>query len=98
TSTLYLRRSPNGHCSTLPMPPTPCHSNDAPPIEPYCGGAAGDDGTRDDVGHLPLGGPRRQLSDSTALFLPRTAVGHAVFGCSFVSISTVLMRSTGSTE
>src|SRR5262245_13915691 len=45
----------NGHCSTLPMLATLSTIDDLAPIEPDCFGAASDDGTGDDAGHLPLG-------------------------------------------
>ena len=51
-------------------------------------------GRLNDVGHLPLGGSRRQLPDRPALFSPRPSRGPCCFGCFFVSMSTVLMRST----
>src|SRR5205823_7264473 len=72
--------SPHGYFSTFAMPPIRCASDNSPSMQPYCCGSDGHDGTRDDVGHLPLGGPRRQLSDRAALFLPGTPVGHAVLG------------------
>ena len=39
-------------------------------------------------------GHRGQLSDRAALFLPRCSRGPCCFGCSFVSMCTVLRRST----
>src|SRR5262249_35988406 len=38
------------------------------PVESDCFGSAGNDGTGDDVGYLPLGRHRRQLSHRPALF------------------------------
>ena len=55
---------------------------------------AGHDGTCHDVGPLPLGRPRGQLSDRAALFLHGASRGPRCFGCSFVSMCTVLRRST----
>src|SRR3989442_1271729 len=72
--------SPHGHFSTFAMSPTRCVQNNAASIQPYCCGAAGHDGTRNNVGHLPLGGSRRQLPDCPALFRSGTPVGHAVVG------------------
>src|SRR5437660_1181769 len=48
------------------MPATLSAIDDLAPVEPDCWGAAGDDGTRDDAGPLPLGGHRRELSDRPA--------------------------------
>src|SRR5437899_2332856 len=72
--------SPHGHFSTFAMSPTRCVQNNAASMQPYCCGAAGHDGTRNNVGHLPLGGSRRQLPDCPALFRSGTPVGHAVLG------------------
>src|SRR5438270_626402 len=70
----------HGPCRTLPMPATLSAIDDLAPVEPDCWGAAGDDGTRDDAGPLPLGGHRRELSDRPALFLHGHAMGHPVVG------------------
>src|SRR5919198_3572392 len=70
--------SPDGHCSTFAMSPARCAQNNTASMQPYCGSTAGHDRTRNDVGHLPLGGSRRQLPDRAALFLPGPPVGHAV--------------------
>src|SRR5882672_4106368 len=70
----------HGHLSTFAMSPSRCVQNNAASIQPYCGGAAGHDGTRHHVGPLPLGGSRRQLPDRPALFLSGAHVGHAVLG------------------
>src|SRR5712692_8001315 len=68
------------YCSTFPMPPTPCDIDHRPPIQPDCIGHAGDDGTGDDAGYLPLDRHRRQLPHCPALFRYRDPVGHPVLG------------------
>src|SRR2546426_12095784 len=72
--------SPQGHCSPFAMLPIRCAPNNSPAMQPYCCGSAGPDGTRDDVGPLPLGGSRRHFSDRAALCLPTTPQSHAAFG------------------
>src|SRR5438128_378537 len=77
-STLPLRKSPHGHWSTLPRPPTPCASDNSTPVQPACFRHAGDDGTRHHGGPCPVGRHRGQGADRATLFLHRAPVGHPV--------------------
>ena len=62
------------------MPPTPCHGNDSPTIEPDHIRPAGHHRTHHHAGFVPLDRPRGQLSHRAALFLYGDPVGHAVLG------------------
>ena len=73
----HLQEAPDGHVA-LCVSPARCVHNNTASIQLYCCGSAGHDRTCNDVGHLPLGGSRRQLPDRPALFLPGPPVGHAV--------------------
>ena len=90
----HLQEAPDGHCSTFVMSPACCVHNNTASIQLYCCGSAGHDRTCNDVGHLPLGGSRRQLPDRPALFLPgllQAMLCWMFFRCQH---ATVLMRST----
>src|SRR6266446_6506271 len=80
TTTHNLREAPHGHFSTFPMPPTPCDGDNPAPIPPDCWGPAGHDRACHDVGPVPVGWSRGQLSDRATLFLHGDTVGHAVLG------------------
>src|SRR6266581_4240051 len=80
TTTHNLREALYGHCSTFPMPPTPCDGDDSPPMQSDGVSHAGHDGADHDVGPVPMGRQRGQLSDHATFFLHRAPVGHAVLG------------------
>src|SRR5467141_3333043 len=80
TTTLNLQEALDGHFSTFAMPPTHDNEDHGAAIQLHCPGDVGDDGVCDDVGSVPLGRRRRQLSNHPTLFCDGDPVGHAVLG------------------
>src|SRR5436853_299596 len=68
------------HESSMCMPPTHRHEDHVASIQPHCSGDGGHDGACHDVGPVPVGWPRGQLSDGATLFRDGHPVGRAVLG------------------
>src|SRR5712691_11530971 len=69
-----------GHFSMFAMPPTHRTEDNPAPMPPHRSGDGGHDGACDDVGPVPVGWPRGQLSDRATLFRDGDTVGHALLG------------------
>ena len=69
----------------------PHRAEDNPTLmPPYCSGDVGHDGACDDVGPVPVGWPRGQLSDCPTFFRDSDTMGHALWGV--LSTSGVSVR------
>src|SRR5262245_42243930 len=66
--------------SIVAMFPSARIRHHAQPVEPYHRGDGGHDGARHDVGPVPVGWQRGQLSHYPTLFRDGAAVGHVVLG------------------
>ena len=71
------------------MPPPPCHNDDPPPMASEHPGLAGDTGTPDHAGPLPVGWERRQLSPRPALVAPPSCRGRCCCGRAFGTLGPV---------
>src|SRR5712692_74328 len=80
TTTQNPQEALYGHFSMFAMPPTHRNEDHVASMQPHCYGDGGHDGACDDVGPVPVGWPRGQLSDSTTLFRDGDTVGHAILG------------------
>src|SRR5712691_26905 len=80
TTTPNPQEALDGHFSMFAMPSTHRPEDNAAPMPPHCSGDVGHDGACDDVGPVPVGWPRGQLSDRATLFRDSDPVGHAVLG------------------
>src|SRR5215471_14282952 len=80
TSTLTLQEAHNEHCSPLAMPATLRTGNHPAPMQSDRARAPSDDRTHHHARHVPLGGPRRQLSHHPTLFRHGPPVGPLVLG------------------
>src|SRR3989454_12142444 len=78
TTTQNPQEALYGHGIMFAMPPPDHHTDHIASIPPHCAGHGGHDGTCDDVGPLPVGRHRGQLSDGATLFCDGDPVGHTV--------------------
>src|SRR5207249_11208557 len=78
-----------GHVRMFAMPPPHRHEDHVASIQPHCSGDGGHDGACHDVGPVPVGWPRGQLSDRATLFRDGHTVGRAVLGVLSASCESV---------
>src|SRR5438128_5665829 len=67
TTTPNPQEALDGHLSMFAMPPTHRPEDNAAAMPPHCVGDGGHDEACDDVGPVPVGRPRGQLSDRATL-------------------------------